>query len=322
MRLLPTFVSHRPDEHFTQANPQSALGRVAQFPLMRVLIALLFLAPVLVLAGVFRQTVVPKFEGDLQVLVKYAQAAVFVVLFSLAYRLYARVVEKRKALEFSGTQWYRELGFGFLVTALLMSVIVAILFVSGMLQFTGLHDNPRIALDMAVFFSMSALIEELLFRLILFKLLEEWLGTGWACGLQVGLFGLAHLANDNATLWSAFCVAAEGGVILTAGYILTRRLWLPLGLHIGWNYAQSGLFSVPTSGFDAEGLIRTELHGPELLTGGSFGIEGSILAVALCLVVGIWLLCAARQNNQFIGPRWTRTQKSESPESPTLSTEM
>ena len=91
-------------------------------------------------------------------------------------------------------------------------------------------------------------MEELLFRGILFRWLEEFGGSWLALLLTSALFGAAHLGNPNATAFSAFCIAVEAGVLLGAAYMLTRSLWLPMGLHAAWNFTQGEIFDVPVSG--------------------------------------------------------------------------
>jgi uncharacterized protein len=72
-------------------------------------------------------------------------------------------------------------------------------------------------------------------------------------------------------------------VLLAAAFMLTLRLWLAMGFHLSWNYTQSGMFSGAVSGTAAQwGLINPTIKGPKLLTGGSFGLETSLIAFLLC----------------------------------------
>jgi len=83
-------------------------------------------------------------------------------------------------------------------------------------------------------------------------------------------------------------------------------LWLPIGIHIGWNFTQGGIFSVPVSGWTQEGLFQGSLTGPEWLSGGQFGVEGSIVAVVVCVSLALVLLQQSERRGHFIAPRWKR----------------
>jgi hypothetical protein len=78
-------------------------------------------------------------------------------------------------------------------------------------------------------------------------------------------------------------VAVEAGVLLGLAYSVCGRLWLPIGLHFGWNFAESGIFGSSLSGYSFGGLLHTVTSGPPLLSGGSFGPEGSVVAMAVCV---------------------------------------
>ena len=98
---------------------------------------------------------------------------------------------------------------------------------------------------------------------------------------------------------SVIAVGIEGGVLLSAAYVLTRRLWLAIGIHFAWDFAQDYVFGL---GHGVNGLVRGQLTGPELLSGGSAGIEGSILALILCLLASVYLLVRAGRKGNFMNP--------------------
>jgi membrane protease YdiL (CAAX protease family) len=102
-----------------------------------------------------------------------------------------------------------------------------------------------------------------------------------------------HLANPNATLVSATCIAIEAGLLLGTAYIYSRSLWLPIAIHFAWNFMQSGIFGAITSGNDnTSSLLSTRLTGTELTTGGKFGPEGTIQATIFCLLAtGLFMYC-------------------------------
>jgi len=101
-------------------------------------------------------------------------------------------------------------------------------------------------------------------------------------------------------------IVFEAGVMLAAAYLLTRRLWLPIGIHAGWNFTQGGIFGVSVSGHPSGGLLDGTLSGPEWLSGGVFGVEASIVAVILGIALGTTLLLMAWRRGRFIAPYWRR----------------
>ena len=96
-------------------------------------------------------------------------------------------------------------------------------------------------------------------------------------------------------------------MLLGAAYMLTRRLWMSIGFHMSWNYTQSGIFSGIVSGGDSDpGLIRSTIEGPVALTGGSFGLEASLIAFLLCTTTGVVLLIMAVRRGNVVPPSWQR----------------
>ncbi|MDE2500283.1 MAG: CPBP family intramembrane metalloprotease, partial [Alphaproteobacteria bacterium] len=115
--------------------------------------------------------------------------------------------------------------------------------------------------------------------------------------LLSAIFGAAHLMNGGENHVGAL-VAFLFGIVLAFSFRQTGSLWLALGLHSGWDYAESFIFGVPDSGVVLSGrLFHSVLHGPDWLTGGTVGPEGSILVAAplLAMVLVSWLL-RARQD--------------------------
>ena len=142
-------------------------------------------------------------------------------------------------------------------------------------------------------------------RGIVFRILEQSLGSWIALAISAAIFGLLHVLNPGATLLNAGSVMVEAGVMLAAAYMLTRRLWLCIGIHIAWNFTEGGIFSVAVSGGNAQGLLQAKLTGADWLTGGAFGAEGSIVALAMCSAAGILLLFEAVRKGNVVQPFWS-----------------
>ena len=117
---------------------------------------------------------------------------------------------------------------------------------------------------------------------------------------------MAHIFNDNATIFSSFAIAVEAGVLLGGAYMLTRSLWAPMGLHAAWNFTQGEIYDVPVSGLDGKGLVEAKLSGPELLSGGQFGLEASVIALVIATAAGVWLIRLAIKRGELVQPYWVR----------------
>jgi membrane protease YdiL (CAAX protease family) len=153
----------------------------------------------------------------------------------------------------------------------------------------------------------SGFLEELLFRAVLFRMVEEWLGSWIAVVVSSFVFGFVHLMNPAGTVMGALFISVEAGLLLAAAYMLTRRLWMSVGFHVAWNYTQSAVYSGIVSGSDsAPGLLKSTIEGPTLLTGGSFGLESSLVAFLLCTTTGVILLVMAVRRGHVVPPPWKR----------------
>jgi hypothetical protein len=122
--------------------------------------------------------------------------------------------------------------------------------------------------------------------------------------ISSALFGLAHLGNPGATWVAAVWIALEAGLLLGGAYMLTGNLWMPIGLHAAWNFTQGEIFDVPVSGIDEHGLVQAKLSGPEILTGGMFGLEASIIALVIATAAGAFLIVLAVRRGRVMQPWW------------------
>jgi hypothetical protein len=186
----------------------------------------------------------------------------------------------------------------------LFSSVFGLLHLIGVAQWRGVSAAGFDVIPMLAVAIIAAVGEELAFRGALFRILEESFGTGTALALSAALFGLLHALNSGATVVSTVAIALEAGVLLAAAYTLTRNLWLPIGLHFGWNFTEGGIFGASVSGGSApHGIFSVSLSGPRLLTGGKFGPEASVVAIAVCLAIAIVLLAFAVRNGRWIPMR-------------------
>ena len=230
------------------------------------------------------------------------------VLAAGALFLYARLVgwlEQREVPEVGRATLRSQLPRGTALGIGLFAVTILLIFVSNGYRVHGWGS----AGDMIATFGLMAGVatgEELLFRGVLFRIVEEWAGTVVALTVSAVLFGGLHLLNPHATVWGALAIAVEAGVMLGAAYAATRTLWLPIGLHLGWNFAELGLFGTTVSGSDgaAGGLLRGAAHGPAIISGGEFGPEASIFSILVCVTAAVLLLRSARRSGRIVRAPW------------------
>ena len=280
---------------------KSKIIKLLQFPPVRIFLGFVLLVVTLSLAQIGTDRLI----GHAAVWAQLLSVSIAAVLVCLAYYGFVRLIEQREVDEMAVKFAFNELAAGILTGAFLFSVTIAVLFIPGYYQVSGLNEWNSIV-PWLVLAIVSAVSEELLFRGILFRILEESLGSWLALAISALVFGLLHLANPNATLWGAIAIAIEAGIMLAAAFMLTRRLWLPIGIHFAWNFTQGAIFGVAVSGNEARGLLQSTLSGPVWLTGGAFGAEASVIAVVICLAAGIFLIWRSWEQDGFIKPFWRR----------------
>jgi membrane protease YdiL (CAAX protease family) len=224
----------------------------------------------------------------------------------LAWKAWKRWIEREPDRELALPGAAGELGLGLLGGLLLFSAMTGIVALLGGLEVLGFRGmgNLWAMVAMAV---MSGTFEEILFRGVMLRQFERLVGTWLALGITAMLFGAVHLANPGASLFAGFAIAIEAGILLGAAYLVTRRLWLAIGLHAGWNFTQGWVFSVPVSGGEAPlGLLVTRRVGPDWLTGGDFGLEASAVAMVVATLAGLLLLRRAALRGEVRPPPWRR----------------
>lgn len=240
--------------------------------------------------------------------------ALVLVMVALAlgiYLAFVRVVENRRVSELAMQGAGREFGLGLLMGFSLYATAILVLFLLGYYRVDGLNAWTAMLPILPIAIS-SAFLEELIHRGVLFRVTEEYLGSWLALMATAAVFGARHLGNPDATVIGAVFVAVEGGVLLAAAYMLTRRLWLPIGLHLSWNLAQAGIFSGSVSGVEMPpGLLRSTVEGPASMTGGAFGVEGSLVAFGLCAAAGLVLLAMSARGSGIMRPTWGRRASSQ-----------
>jgi WD40 repeat protein/membrane protease YdiL (CAAX protease family) len=285
------------------------LKAVWRFPLTRIVIALvmvgLALAAVLVPSELFRQTIEAAGRPARLSFLKILTGCAVVLVVDLSYRAYVRWIERRPTTELAPARVLPEVSAGSVIGALLFTATIGILWALGWYAVVGRNSWTVLLIALAPQLA-TAYMEEVITRGILFRIIEASLGSWLALLITAALFGLAHALNPHATALAVVAIALEAGIMLAAAFMVTRRLWLPIGIHFAWNYAQGTVFGVAVSGNEVQGFWQGELSGPEWLSGGAFGAEASLVAVLLCLLVGGLMLVLAVRRGQVVPPFWKR----------------
>jgi membrane protease YdiL (CAAX protease family) len=289
------------------AEDRSLVRKILDFPLVTMVLALAiailcFASGLLI--GRFLLPTVPGFSQSMKF------DMVSIILLVLAYKFVICRLGSHPRDDYRDEKALRRFCLGLAAGLFVFSLAVGIAAVLGIYRITGegdLSDLVPAIIGPALFAAVS---EELVFRGILFRWIEEFGGSWMALLITSAFFGAAHLYNPNASLIAAAGIAFEAGVMLGAAYMLTRSLWFPMGIHAAWNFAQGEIFDIPVSGSKVHGLVVARLTGNPLLTGNGFGLEASLIAIVVATLFGLCLLGLAIIRGELVRPSWVRARQS------------
>ena len=252
---------------------------------------------------------------ELQTVLAVPAALIQIVTLSSAYFLVVRVLERRRSIHELRTHWARGLAIGLACGAAAFLVCCGAIALAGGYQWSVVEqpDLGAIAVTILGAGISAGIGEELLYRGIVYRMMEQMFGT-WAAIVGSGLvFGIMHMTNPGATLWGGISVALVGGMLLGTLYALTRSLWVAIGYHAAWNVVQGPLLGIPVSGNELPAFLQVTVTGPDWLTGGLFGAESSGVTVgmisALTIVLGMML--ARRGRERVVAPIWSARRRPE-----------
>ena len=275
--------------------------KVLNFALVKILIGFIFCAGIVVFAqiGLSKLLAVTGMEKEEKMLFTgIVVASLSIVTYTWLFRFY----EKRRITELSVKGIGKNLSLGICMGIALQSLTILVIYLNK--GFTVISVNSMLFMlpSLAMAFT-SAIFEEILFRGIIFRITEEKLGSYWALIISAAIFGAMHLANPHSSILAALGLAIQAGLLLAAAYIFSRNLWFPIAIHFAWNFTQSGIFGVSTSGNNmGKSLLTTKIEGAEWFTGGQFGPEASIQATVFCLIATIVLMLFNHKQRRIIKP--------------------
>ena len=184
----------------------------------------------------------------------------------------------------------KDLLSGISLAIVLYAVGFGVSLLTGAIEIAGVVFNPSSLLISFVFFLLVAITEEFALRgFVLERMLQGGVNKFWALFLSATLFSLVHIANPNFDFLS-FINILLAGILLGSSYIYTRNLCFPIALHWFWNWIQGPVLGYEVSGNKfCNGLLALRLPEANLINGGAFGFEGSVLCTVL-MVVGTGLI--------------------------------
>ena len=208
----------------------------------------------------------------------------------------ARRFLDKQSLESLGLKVNRQAFFDLLtgigITFVQMGLIFLAMLGLGWLRFTGSAWNfdavsvvAKNTLWFLLIFVLVGWNEELLARGYHLQTIASGLNLLWGVIISSTAFGLWHLGNPNANLASVVGIFFAG-LSFAYAYLRTKQLWLPIGLHAGWNIFQRS-FGFPVSGYELSGLLKVNVSGPELWTGGAFGPEAGLITLPIWISIGV-----------------------------------
>jgi len=180
------------------------------------------------------------------------------------------------------------LGTGIVWAIGILSLAFLLIWANGNIQILGIQDLGIALVGYLSFFLLVAIVEEVICRGYLLQMVTDHLNYQVGIAVSAIVFTLAHLANDHFT-WIAFCNLTLGGILMSLLYLKYQSLYVPIGFHWLWNYFQGNILGFGVSGTDVLGLLQINIEGPDWITGGYFGLEGSLLT-GLLLAIAIYLL--------------------------------
>lgn len=197
------------------------------------------------------------------------------------------------------SNWYREFGYGILIALFQLTLFFIAMYYSGNLEVldTFVTSSSNHTFIQGVFAEIirnltGSISEEIIFRAFLFYIAFEALNRVFkdrfknaliACVIISPFFGLAHLANDGATIYSSINLGLDA-LMICLPFLITGRLGMSIGMHFSWNITQTVLFGFANSGHTPKASIFQSVMPDNMFTGGEFGPEGSILLIVLDII--------------------------------------
>lgn len=217
------------------------------------------------------------------------------MLLSLSiYFIYRKVYKPSPHVTFR--TGFLDLAFGFCVGLCNLLLVVLCLAATGGYKIANISwDYPQVISNLSFFF-LVAVSEEVICRGIILKTITQKWSLKAGIIISSVVFGIGHLLNDNATIYSTIILILDGFIFAYA-FMFHNTLWLPIGMHWSWNFYQGTVLGFNVSGnTNLYSIINPIIGGNEIITGGSFGIEGSIFMLPISLLFIAFFYHLYKQN--------------------------
>jgi membrane protease YdiL (CAAX protease family) len=286
-------------------NQKSIRQKILYYPLTKIIIGFIVCGVVVGLGKTLIEKALEltNLDKDLRSFIAGIFTAILAII---SYKYLFKFYEKREITEVSTNRIIKNLSLGIILGAVLQSLTILIIYLKG--GYSIISINPILFIIPPLTMGItSAIIEEVLFRGILFRIPEEKLGSYISLIISAIIFGTIHLSNPNSSLSAGIGLAIQAGLLLGAAYIYSRNLWFPIAIHFAWNFMQSAIFGANVSGNAiSKTLVVSNIEGANWFTGGQFGPEGSIQATIFCLIATIILLILSHKKGNIIKPYWKK----------------
>ena len=273
------------------------IKKILSFPVTRIILGVVFcLGTMVVIKKFVSQPLLYAIFDDRGVADTIKNCVSFSVLLG-SYFLFSKFFERRTPSEISLKKLPKELGLGLVVGFISITASIGFLFLIGSYKVTSSNESTY-SFQLFTLLCTAALLEDLFIRGLMIRTLENWKGTYVALAFAM-LFECLHLFNPHVTALSLVMVLIWG-FTMTMLYVCSKSVWLPFFFHVGWNFAQPFYGSNLTGVEDMGHVLKAEFSGPEWLTGGSFGIEGSVFTMTILLIVGTVCYIRALQSGRIV----------------------
>lgn len=215
------------------------------------------------------------------------------------YAVWTNLTEHRPITELDLNRIWKDQALGLLLGVLYFGAVVGLMALAGSYTITSARFNLMPQLTAFMLFYVVAVFEEIIFRGVIFRLIDDRWNSALALIISAVLFGALHYWNPGASLWSSCAIAIEAGLLLGAAYKHFGTLWLPIGIHWAWNYVQGNVLGFAVSGVQTSDKIFSPIiTGSDWITGGAFGAEASVPAVGVGLLLTIVLLAGRKRDRR------------------------
>ena len=290
-------------------NKQGIGCKILHFPLTKIILGIVVVVGLYGLSQYFISKVLESIslsKETVNLIAGIASSIIAIFSYIVLYRYY----ENREVTELSTKKFGANIFLGLLIGIVLQTLTILFIYIKGGYEIASINKFVYVLPALTMAFT-SAIFEEILLRGIIFRIIEEKLGSYIALIISALIFGGLHFANPNGSLVASLSLAIQAGILLGASYMYSRSLWLPIGLHFAWNFMQSGIYGATVSGHKADkSLITPEISGADWFTGGEFGPEGSIQATIFCLIAAIIFFYLCHRDKKVVKPYWKEKRKA------------